>query len=68
MATICALIDYAITNNVKDPGEEGFRYAVKTAIAYMERNGEELSEEAKSFLNMTSEQQDQLLHQYYIRN
>ena len=68
MATICALIDYAITNNVKDPGEEGFRYAVKTAIAYMERNGEELSEEAKSFLNMTSEQQNQLLHQYYIKN
>lgn len=68
MATICALLDYAITNNVKDPGEEGFRYAVKTAIAYMERNGEDLSEEAKSFLNMTSEQQDQLLHQYYIKN
>lgn len=68
MATIYALIDYAITNDVKDPGEEGFRYAVKTAIAYMYRNGEELSEEAKSFLNMTPEQQDQVLHQYYIKN
>jgi len=66
-ALIFAMIEYGLEHKVKNPGEEGFKYAVKRALAYLDKNRAtiEVPERAEQALKMTPAQLDNLLHDEY---
>jgi hypothetical protein len=62
-----AMIEYGLEHKVKYPGEEGFAYAVKKALAYLDKNRAvvEVPERAEECLKMTPSQLDQRIHEEY---
>lgn len=66
-SSICALIEYALTNNVKEPGEEGYCYAVKRVLGYLDKNRNrlQLSDTINRYLKMSPDELDRQLHEDY---
>ena len=67
VAMMFALIEYGLEHKKKDLGEEGFAYAVKRALAYLDKNRNvvDVPERAEECLKMTPAQLDQRIHEDY---
>lgn len=67
IAMIMAMIEYGVEHKVKNLGEEGFKYAVKRAMAYLDKNRTviDVPERAEQAMKMTPDELDQLLHKEY---
>ena len=67
IAMIMAMIEYGVEHNVKNMGEEGFKYAVKRAMAYLDKNRTviDVPERAEQAMKMSPDELDQLLHKEY---
>ena len=67
--SIYALIEYALDNNVKYPGEEGYCYAVKRVLDYLDKNRTylQLNDTIERYLQMSPEELDRQLHDDYNR-
>ena len=67
LAMMFAMIEYGLEHKVKNLGEEGFAYAFKRALAYLDKNRAmvEVPERAEECLMMTPEQLDQRIHEEY---
>lgn len=67
LAFMIAMIEYGLEHKVKNPGEEGFAYAIKQALAYLDKNRAvvEVPKRAEECLKMTPSQLDQRIHEEY---
>ena len=67
LAMMFAMIEYSLEHKVKNPGEEGFSYAFKRALTYLDKNRAviDVPERAEECLKMTPEQLDQRIHEEY---
>ena len=67
MAMMFAMIEYGLEHKVKNPGEEGFAYAFKRALTYLDKNRAviDVPERAEECLKMTPAQLDQRIHEEY---
>ena len=67
MAMMFAMIEYGLEHKVKNPGEEGFAYAFKRALTYLDKNRAvvDVPERAEECLKMTPSQLDQRIHEEY---
>lgn len=67
MAMVFAMIEYGLEHKVEVLGEEGFAYAFKKALAYLDKNRAVLDvpERAEECLKMTPTQLDQRIHEEY---
>ena len=67
MAMMFALIEYGLEHKVKELGEEGFAYAFKRALTYLDKNRAvvDVPKRAEECLKMTPEQLDQRIHEEY---
>ena len=67
MAMVFAMIEYGLEHKVEVLGEEGFAYAFKKALAYLDKNRAVLDvpERAEECLKMTPTQLDQRIHKEY---
>ena len=65
--TIFALIEYALNNKVKNPGEEGYCYAVKRVLNFLDKNRQRLplDDTVERYLQMSPEELDRQLHDDY---
>ena len=62
-----AMIEYGLEHKVKDLGEEGFAYAFKRALVYLDKSRAmvEIPERAEECLKMSPTQLDQRIHKEY---
>ena len=67
MAMMFAMIEYGLEHKVEKLGEEGFAYAFKRALTYLDKNRAvvDVPERAEECLKMTPEQLDQRIHEEY---
>jgi hypothetical protein len=67
MAMVFAMIEYGLEHKVEKLGEEGFAYAFKRALTYLDKNRAviDVPERAEECLKMTPEQLDQRIHEEY---
>ena len=67
LAMMFAMIEYGLENKVKNLGEEGFAYAFKKALAYLDKSraAVEIPEAVEECLKMTPEQLEQRIHKEY---
>ena len=67
LAMMIAMIEYGLEHKVKDLGEEGFAYALKRALAYLDKSRAtvEIPDRAEECLKMTPTQLDQRIHEEY---
>lgn len=67
LAMMFAMIEYGLEHKVKDLGEEGFAYAFKRALTYLDKNRAvvDVPERAEECLKMTPTQLDQRIHEEY---
>ena len=67
MAMMFAMIEYGLEHKVKNLGEEGFSYAFKRALTYLDKNRAvvDVPERAEECLKMTPSQLDQRIHEEY---
>ena len=67
LAMMIAMIEYGLEHKVKDLGEEGFAYAFKRALAYLDKSRAmvEIPARAEECLKMTPTQLDPRIHEEY---
>ena len=67
LAMMFAMIEYGLQHKVKDLGEDGFAYAYKRALTYLDKNRAvvEVPEQVEQCLKMTPDQLDQRIHEEY---
>lgn len=67
LAMMFAMIEYGLEHKVKDLGEEGFAYAFKRALVYLDKSRAmvEIPERAEECLKMSPTQLDQRIHEEY---
>jgi tetratricopeptide (TPR) repeat protein len=67
MAMLFAMIEYGLEHKVKNLGEEGFAYAFKRALAYLDKNRAvvDVPQLVEECLKMTPSQLDQRIHEEY---
>ena len=65
LAMMFAMVEYGLEHKVKALGEEGFAYAFKKALTYLDKNRAviEIPERVEECLKMTPEQVDQRIHE-----
>ena len=65
LAMMFAMVEYGLEHKVKALGEEGFAYAFKKALTYLDKNRAviEIPERVEECLKMTPEQLDQRIHE-----
>lgn len=69
MTMMFAMAEYGLKHKVKALGEEGFTYAFKKALTYLDKNRAviEIPQRVEECLKMTPEQLDQRIHEEYNR-
>ena len=67
LAMMFAMIEYGLEHKVKNPGEEGFAYAFKRALSYLDKNRAvvEIPAPVEECLKMTPDQLEQRIHEEY---
>ena len=65
--SIFALIEYTLENKVKRPGEDGYVYAVKRTLDFLDKNRDQvqLSERIERYLTMAPDELERQLHEDY---